>query len=86
MFKYENERRQLKSGLDGLPLTRCILLHTQQGLKSVTNYLQSTQIRTQKWFTDIEEADIEDDDVTRWHQTDVGWGQLDDTCDIDDHN
>jgi hypothetical protein len=43
----------------GLPLTRYILLHTQQGLKSVTNYLQSTQIRTRKWFTDIEEADIE---------------------------
>jgi ribonuclease HI len=83
---YENETRQLESDLDGLPLTRYILLHTQQGLKSATNYLQSTQIGTRKLFTDIEEADIEDDDVTRWHRTDVGWGQLDYTSDIGDHN
>jgi hypothetical protein len=61
---YENERRQLESSLDGLPVTRHILLQTQQGLKSVTNSLQSTQIGTRNWFTDIEEADIEDD-VTR---------------------
>jgi hypothetical protein len=35
---------------------------------------------------DIQDADIEDDDVTRWHGIDVGSGQLDDTSDIEDQN
>jgi hypothetical protein len=83
---YENERRQLESNLDGLPLTMYILLHTTQGLKSVVPYLQSTQIGTRKWFTEIENADTEDDEVTRWHRTDIGWGRINEEYNIDDDN
>jgi hypothetical protein len=45
---YEIERRQLESSLDRLPFMRYILLHTHQGLKSVTNYLKSAQIGTRE--------------------------------------
>jgi hypothetical protein len=63
-----------------------ILLYTTQDLKSVVAYLQCTQIGTRKWLTPIENADIEDDEVTRRHRTDIGWERINEEYNIDDDN
>jgi hypothetical protein len=51
------------------------------GSSIFTNY---TNWNSEMVYKKIENADIEDDEVTRWHRTDIGWGRLNEEYNLDD--